>query len=194
MKISKKEIRDEVLKKRVNLLPDEKRKWDEAILERIRPFFPEPGTSVYAYIGVRGESGTERIIDELLDIGCLVAVPKVSGRDMSFYYIKDRFELAEGTYGIPEPVDGCREATDLKALVITPGVGFAPDGTRIGYGAGYYDRFFGKEPDHLAVGICYDFQLFDEAESDRHDRKMSYIVTPTRTIDISGGKDKISNT
>lgn len=182
--ISKKEIRSEVLKKRAIMLPFEKKKWDEAILERLRTFFPKPGMAVYVYVSVRGEAGTELIIDELLKIGCLVALPRVKGHDMSFFYISDRTQLSAGTYGIPEPVDGCRRADDLKAPVITPGVGFSSDGSRVGYGAGYYDRFFAAEPDHQSVGICYDYQVFSDIETDVYDRKMSYVITPTKTFKV----------
>ena len=80
--------------------------------------------------------------------------------------------------------DGCQEADAPKALVITPGVGFSKDGNRIGYGAGYYDRFFAAEPDHMAVGLCYGFQLFPAFETEKHDKKMAYIVTPEQTIKV----------
>ena len=68
--------------------------------------------------------------------------------------------------------------------MITPGVGFSKDGSRVGYGAGYYDRFFAAEPDHMAVGICYEFQLFPAFETEKHDKKMTYIVTPEQTIKV----------
>ena len=55
---------------------------------------------------------------------------------------------------------------------------------RIGYGAGYYDRFFAAEPDHMAVGLCYGFQLFPAFETEKHDKKMAYIVTPEQTIKV----------
>lgn len=181
---SKQEIRTYVLQKRRELQPEEKKRMDEALLERLRPFFPPAGTAVYAYTSVRGEAGTETLIDELLKRGCRVALPRVFGREMRFFYITDRSQLVAGAYGIPEPEDGCSEADAPEALVITPGVGFSIDGSRVGYGAGYYDRFFAAEPDHTAVGICYEFQLFPTFETEKHDKKMVYIVTPEQVIEI----------
>lgn len=182
--ISKQEIRAYVLQKRRTLLPEEKQRWDEALLERLHPLFPSAGTAVYAYTSVRGEASTEYLIDELLKRGCRVALPRVFGREMRFFYVIDRSQLVAGAYGIPEPADGCQEADAPKALVITPGVGFSKDGNRIGYGAGYYDRFFAAEPDHMAVGLCYGFQLFPAFETEKHDKKMAYIVTPEQTIKV----------
>lgn len=179
---SKQEIRAFVLEKRRKLLPEEKGRWDEALLERLRPFFPCAGSAVYVYADVRGEAGTDRLIDELLKGGCRVALPRVFGHEMQFFYITDRFQLAPGTYGIPEPSEECPEADAPEALVITPGVGFSRDGNRVGYGAGYYDRFFAAEPHHMAVGVCYDFQLFQTVAAEEHDKRMAYIVTPTQTI------------
>lgn len=181
---SKQEIRTYVLQKRRELQPEEKERMDEALLERLRPFFPSAGTAVYAYTSVRGEAGTEALIDELLKCGCRVALPRVFGREMRFFYITDRTQLVAGAYGIPEPADGCPEADAPEALVLTPGVGFSLDGSRVGYGAGYYDRFFAAEPDHTAVGICYEFQLFPTFETEKHDKKMAYIVTPEQVIEI----------
>lgn len=82
--ISKQEIRAYVLQKRRTLLPEEKQRWDEALLERFHPFFPSAGTAVYAYTSVRGEANTEYLIDELLKRGCRVALPRVFGREMRF--------------------------------------------------------------------------------------------------------------
>ena len=181
---SKQEIRIDILQKRRELQPEEKKRMDEVLLKRLRPFFPPAGTAVYAYTSVRGEAGTERLIDALLQHGCRVAFPRVFGREMRFFYITDRSQLVTGAYGIPEPADGCPEADAPEALVITPGVGFSIDGSRVGYGAGYYDRFFAAEPNHTAMGICYEFQLFQTLETEKHDKKMAYIVTPEQVIEI----------
>ena len=121
--ISKQEIRAYVLQKRRTLLPEEKQRWDEALLERLHPLFPSAGTAVYAYTSVRGEASTEYLIDELLKRGCRVALPRVFGREMRFFYVTDRSQLVAGAYGIPEPADGCQEADAPKALVITSVMG-----------------------------------------------------------------------
>ena len=36
----------------------------------------------------------------------------------------------------------------------------------------------------MAVGICYGFQLFPAFETEKHDKKMAYIVTPEQTIKV----------
>ena len=98
--ISKQEVRAYVLQKRGTLLPEEKQRWDEALLERLHPFFPSAGTAVYAYTSVRGEASTEYLIDELLKRGCRVALPRVFGREMRFFYVTDRCQLVTGEFPI----------------------------------------------------------------------------------------------
>ena len=53
LQISKQEIRAYVLQKRRTLLPEEKQRWDEALLERLHPLYPAAGTAVYAYTSER---------------------------------------------------------------------------------------------------------------------------------------------
>ena len=54
---------------------------------------------------------------------------------------------------------------------------FGRDGSRIGYGGGYYDRFFSREPGHKKAGYCFSFQLFDQTPSGKYDEKMDLVIT-----------------
>lgn len=183
--ISKQEIRAYVLQKRRTLLPEEKQRWDEALLERLHPLFPSAGTAVYAYTSVRGEASTEYLIDELLRRGCPGSAPAgCLGVRCVFSMSQIGASLWRGHMASRNRRTDVRRQMRPKALVITPGVGFSKDGNRIGYGAGYYDRFFAAEPDHMAVGLCYGFQLFPAFETEKHDKKMAYIVTPEQTIKV----------
>ena len=158
--ISKQEVRAYVLQKRGTLLPEEKQRWDEALLERLHPLFPSAGTAVYAYTSVRGEASTEYLIDELLKRGCRVALPRVFGREMRFFYVTDRCQLVTGAYGIPEPADGCQEADAPKALVITPGVGFPRMETASVMGRGIMTAFLRQNRTIWRWGSAMDSSCF----------------------------------
>jgi 5-formyltetrahydrofolate cyclo-ligase len=62
-------------------------------------------------------------------------------------------------------------------------VGFDKDGNRLGRGGGYYDKFLAssRRYTHLA-GVGYDFQIMDKVPANRRDKKLDYIVTPTKGI------------
>ena len=189
----KAKLRKEILEKRKQLISAETAEWDKKILENLKGLFSLEANStsgsltglpemVYCYISVRGETGTDLLIDWLLQQGVRVAVPRVSGKEMAFFYINNDSDLIPGTFGIPEPAPHLTPAVEKCAPVIVPGVAFSTEFGRIGYGAGYYDRFFEKEPEHMKIAICYEFQLFEHAEAEAHDVPMDWIITPERIL------------
>jgi 5-formyltetrahydrofolate cyclo-ligase len=77
-------------------------------------------------------------------------------------------------------------------LMLLPGLAFDLGGNRIGYGAGYYDRYLSKhQKDHfLKVALAYDFQVYDHLEADEFDIRADLILTPTRLISCIEMQDK----
>ena len=68
-------------------------------------------------------------------------------------------------------------------IAIVPGIVFNREKSRIGFGKGYYDRYFNRENNHIIkIGIGYDFQLVDYFESDGTDVSMDIIITELRII------------
>ncbi|MBQ8410261.1 MAG: 5-formyltetrahydrofolate cyclo-ligase, partial [Ruminiclostridium sp.] len=68
------------------------------------------------------------------------------------------------------------EITDFKETVcITPALSFDNDGYRLGYGGGFYDRFFEKF-DGISVGICYD-SFIGSVPKEEYDRSVDILVT-----------------
>ena len=57
-----------------------------------------------------------------------------------------------------------------------PGLAFDPEGHRVGYGGGFYDRFLRREPRHPTIALCYDFQLFDRLEAEAHDVPVDAVI------------------
>jgi len=104
-------------------------------------------------------------------------VPKVYGEtDMRFLWLDDPARIAPGAYGIPEPVDDGPEADDPAALVLMPGLAFDPQGHRLGYGGGFYDRFLAAEP-HPTIALCYAFQLLPQLETEAHDIPVDAVLS-----------------
>lgn len=181
--ISKIELRKEILESRKKLSVQTMMEWDHAALEQLKKLKLKEKTSIiYCYISVRGETGTEAIIRYYLSLGLRIAVPRVKGKLMDFYYIHSYDDLKPGCFGIPEPDLSCEKAIDKKAPVIVPGVAFSEQYERVGYGAGFYDRFFEQEPEHEKIAVCYDFQLVKAIAVENHDILMDRVITPTKSL------------
>ncbi len=134
--------------------------------------------SLYAYLSFNQEVRTSPIIKRAWADGKRVAVPKGIGRDMVFIWIDSFDNLApQGAFHIMEPIGDGPVAGDETALILMPGLAFDPNGHRVGYGGGYYDRFLEKEPDHPLVALCYDFQLVDHLEVEAHDVPVDVVIT-----------------
>ena len=164
---------------------DLKRAMSEQEIEKLsadlaRQFFEteqyKTAKTIYGYLPYNQEVRTIPILQCALDDGKKVAVPKVIDDRMVFVLMDDLSKVEKGYAGIPEPVDNGPEASDPDALVLMPGLAFDPQGHRIGYGGGFYDRFLEKEPNHPTVALCYEFQVFPELETQEHDIPVDLVL------------------
>lgn len=132
--------------------------------------------TIYGYLPYNQEVRTVPMLEQALRDGKRVAVPKVFGDEMKFLYLEDLTKVAKGYAGIPEPIADEPEARDNSALVLMPGLAFDPQGHRIGYGGGFYDKFLAAEPNHPTLALCYDFQLLPELETEEHDIPVDTVL------------------
>lgn len=139
---------------------------------------------VYCYVSRGTEPDTHDLIRSLLDRGISVAVPRVRGTKMEFYQIGGTEDLKPGYMGILEPAVHCKKAEDRKAPVLTPGLAFTETGDRIGYGGGFYDRFFDQEPEHLRIAFSYPFQIVKTIPAGALDQKIHRIIIPDQMITV----------
>jgi len=140
---------------------------------------------VALYSPVRNEADTAGIAACALSSGKRLLYPVVCGEEMLFRQVDGVTSLKKGYSGILEPGPaGCDYQADEPDLIVTPGVAFAPDGCRIGYGAGFYDRFLRHSGCKAClVGLCHDFQLLEGGlPAEWHDIRMEIIVTDRRVI------------
>ena len=125
--------------------------------------------TIYGYLPYNQEVRTVPMLQRAIDDGKKVAVPKVFGDEMKFIYLDDLTAVEKGYAGIPEPVADGPVADDKEALVLMPGLAFDPQGHRIGYGGGFYDKFLAAEPTHPTVALCYAFQMLPRLETEEFD-------------------------
>lgn len=132
--------------------------------------------TIYGYLPYNQEVRTVPILQQALLDGKKVAVPKVYDDTMRFIYLEDLSAVAPSNMGIPEPVADEPVASDETALVLMPGLAFDPQGNRMGYGGGFYDKFLADQPNHPTVALCYAFQMVDEIPTDEYDIPVNCVL------------------
>ena len=151
-----------------------------ASAELMRLFFASElyrqAKSVYGYLPYNQEVRTVPILEQAIRDGKRVAVPKVYGDEMKFIWMDDLSAVSDGYAGIPEPVADEPIADDPTALVLMPGLAFDPQGHRIGYGGGFYDKFLAAEPNHPTLALCYAFQMKEQLQTEEFDKNVDCVL------------------
>ena len=132
--------------------------------------------TIYGYLPYNQEVRTTQMLAHALADGKQVAVPKVYGDEIKFILLSDLNQVAKGYAGIPEPIADGPVAEDPTALVLMPGLAFDPEGHRLGYGGGFYDKFLAAEPDHPTLALCYDFQMLPHLDTESYDIPVDRVL------------------
>lgn len=175
--MDKQQLRKAIREKKRAMTPEEIERRSE-ILARLfleTPVYRQART-LYGYLPYNQEVRTIPILEQALRDGKQVAVPKVYGDTMRFLLLEDLTQVAKGYAGIPEPIADGPVAQDPAALVLMPGLAFDPQGHRIGYGGGFYDKFLAQEPEHPTVALCYDFQVLPHLDTQEFDIPVGLVL------------------
>lgn len=184
MNSHKKKIREEIRRLRSELSLRDKEQMDGQIRDRMLKWLKfQKAETVYLYASLAGEVDTWGLMEQLWKKGVSTALPRVEGKELVFCFVDKKELLEKGAYGIWEPKKVCQMAEERKTVVITPGLAFSLTGERIGYGGGYYDRFFEREPEHVRVALAYPFQVKECVVSGHKDQRVHWIVTPEKVAE-----------
>ncbi len=175
--MNKQELRSMIRERKRAMTPEEIQRRSDALRERfLRTDAYRQAKTIYGYLPYNQEVRTVPILEQALHDGKKVAVPKVYGDDMKFIFLNDLTQVAKGYAGIPEPIADGPVAMDETALVLMPGLAFDPQGRRIGYGGGFYDKFLRREPNHPTLALCYSFQVLDHLETEEFDIPVDCVL------------------
>lgn len=181
----KQDLRELCRAKRDALESGEYRRLSDLIFKNILSMPQWEDCSIlYTYVSMGKEPDTTELINTALAMGKRVCVPRIFGKEMRFIEIQSQDELMPGTLGIREPADsGIYE--DTPGLVIVPGIAFGEDFVRVGYGAGYYDRFFEGHTvgdGWFLAAVCYEFQVRPTLPAEEFDVYMDAVITEERVM------------
>ena len=158
--------------------------FDQAIHKRLLEQVEQAGV-VFCYVSTGDEVNTHPVIDRLRQLDKTVLIPKIVNREKMIAVRFDKWEeLRVGQLGILTP-ESNSEWQSRVGLCITPGLGFTRDGRRIGYGKGYYDKWFTTHPHSARTALCYECQLVDDIPTTETDVRVEKIVTEKRVISCS---------
>lgn len=135
----------------------------------------------FVYLSYSSEAPTDKLITTLLENGNGVYCPRIDGKSMSVIPFSEETILS--IYGIREPLGEAYEG-EIDCIIV-PLLAVDRKGNRLGYGGGFYDRFFKKYAKAKRIAYCYDFQIVNDIPTETFDEKVDIIVTDKQIIKIN---------
>ncbi|TCU74113.1 5-formyltetrahydrofolate cyclo-ligase [Tissierella praeacuta] len=186
--MDKKILRKKILQKRAELSTENIVNYSNIIENKLYKMdYYKNAKTIMSFISFGDEIITHEIIKNSIKNGKSVVVPITipETKELKVSKILDFSELEIGYYNILTPKKDFLRFIDFNTidLVLVPGVVFARDGYRVGYGGGYYDRFLSKFKEKVnTIGLAFDLQIVEEIPKDSFDIPVDFIITEKETI------------
>ena len=182
-------LRKEILQRRSQLSQKQVEEYSNEITNKLisNDIFIN-SNCIMTYVDFRKEVITSSIIECAISLRKKVVVPVciMETNEIVAAKIENLDELVKNSLGIREPLNNKIFITDRNQidLVIVPGAVFDIYGNRIGYGAGYYDKFLSSLKQSIVkIAVAYSFQIASLVPYEEYDIPMDYIITETELID-----------
>ena len=131
------------------------------------------------YLASPDEIDLKDFISFLLERGEKVVSPRWNGEayDLAVLEGIDDSCLRVGPMSIKEPAEAKSVPPSEVMTWIVPGLAFSPEGGRLGYGGGWYDRFLAdKAPSAVTIGVARPFQKVADLPLEPHDIKLNDVI------------------
>jgi len=187
--LEKESVRRRVLAERDALPPEMRAAAAEAIAARPLPVPLPAQPEVSGFLPIRSEINPLPLMRVLAAAGAQLALPVVVGRGhpLRLRAWMPGETLVRKQWGIREPEDTSPELA--PDIVLAPLAAFDRRGSRIGYGAAYYDMTINAlraiKP-AIVIGLAYAMQEIENVPTEPHDAKLDFIMTERETIDCRG--------
>ncbi|WP_408006771.1 5-formyltetrahydrofolate cyclo-ligase [Pseudalkalibacillus sp. A8] len=142
-------------------------------------------TTIGITVSRGNEINTYPIIQEAWEQRKTVVVPKCNSHDHSMDFRKltsfDQLEIV--FFGLKEPIVSKTEIVDPVEidLLIVPGLLYDPNGYRIGFGGGYFDRYL-KRYNGPTISLLHTVQLTERVPTESFDQPVDLLVMPDKIL------------
>ncbi|WP_041698952.1 5-formyltetrahydrofolate cyclo-ligase [Thalassoporum mexicanum] len=188
--MSKPQLRKQLLISRKNLPVTIWRQQSQAICDRLLDWHVfQRSQVILAYTSFRQEPDLQYLWQQTPQKSWVF--PRCVGSELVWHQvaIADFADsMTAGTFGILEPITSLPQINliDINIdLILTPTLACDRQGTRLGYGGGYYDRFFAQvnnchQPGHsYRVGVLFAENFGVTIPSDKWDIPLQAVCTET---------------
>ena len=186
MKAQKAELREKLLAERTAIPPEKRAAMSRAICDRaisLSGFRLAETILLYAPKDI--EVDVTPIAAAAWEQGKSVAFPRCHRPEgtyayMTYHIVESLDELSPGSFGLLEPSDDAPlydPKSDMRgSLAFAPAIAFDRSGYRLGYGGGYYDRFFNTYTGSV-IGVIFSDFVLPSLPHGRYDIKAGLIIT-----------------
>ncbi len=166
--------------------PEARRKASREICTALAKSLESIDGSIMAFLAMRDEPDLDALMSSWLHESRTVLAPLVQWAEGTMAPAKLRAPLPKvnpNPKAKPREPNGVVMPQSSPAVVLIPGVAFTAEGSRLGRGGGFYDRFLRTLPKStLRIGVCFSAQIKQVLPTERHDEPVSFLLTETGWI------------
>ncbi|WP_343564855.1 5-formyltetrahydrofolate cyclo-ligase [Sphingobacterium sp.] len=184
---SKKELRQEFKLKRCQLSGEEEERLNRDLLLQFQKIDLTAVKFMHVFLPIEKyhEPNTYSIINYVKEffpkVVLVVSRSNFADYSMQHYILDEQTVFETNEWGIPEPISGTEVLPTAIDFILVPLLVFDVDGHRVGYGKGFYDRFFALcAPEIQRVGLSFFNPIERIADRNEHDVRLTQAITPNR--------------
>ena len=138
--------------------------------------------NIALYFPFRNEVNTNILVKAFTNLHKNIYMPKVLDEtNMAFNLLCNKSKFSINRFGIKELDNTDYIDINNIDLMFIPMVGVDPNGYRLGYGSGYYDRIVSSFDEQsikpLLVGLAFEYQVFEMHFGEMHDLKYNLVFS-----------------
>ena len=148
------------------------------------------GAALAGFWPLGGEVDLKPLLASWHRAGGVALLPRMQGEAMPlrFHRWTPETTLEVAAFNVEEPP--AASPAHRPDVVLVPLLAVDPEGYRLGYGGGYYDRTLAELGDVHAVGVALDVQRVDALPRGVHDRPLTHLVTESGVISYARGSKR----